>query len=98
MLDLPDGVDPPNIYHFVLDFYDREDQLEQLTGFDNSPFLDDLESRGFQVADEAVASYPITASVGVEHARHGLPGDRARRPRRPASTRSSTSSAATTTS
>src|SRR5690606_1898823 len=50
-----------NIYHFVLDFHGRADQGEQFTAHDIEPFLSELEDRGFDVAREALASYPITA-------------------------------------
>ena len=50
----------PNIYFFVLDQYARDDQLFQVTGFDNTPFLRRLETYGFFVADRSLANYGTT--------------------------------------
>ena len=50
----------PNIYFFVLDQYARNDQLLQVTGFDNTPFLRHLETYGFFVADRSLANYGTT--------------------------------------
>lgn len=51
---------PPDVYFFLLDGYGRADQLERAIGFDNAPFLDALERRGFEVGEEATAAYPVT--------------------------------------
>ena len=50
----------PDIYYIVTDAYGRADLLEDDFGFDNSPFLDALRERGFQVVDDALAPYPLT--------------------------------------
>ena len=49
--------DRPDIYYIVLDAYGRHDRLGE---FDNSPFLDELETRGFYVAREATSNYRST--------------------------------------
>lgn len=49
-----------DVYYIVLDRYARADQLKSLYGFDNSPFLNELKSRGFLVADQAYSNYPRT--------------------------------------
>ena len=51
---------PPNIYWIVLDAYTRADVLRDTFGYDNAPFLDQLRSRGFQVAEAASANYATT--------------------------------------
>lgn len=55
------GVDTPahrpDIYYLVFDRYAAQSTLEQMYGFDNSPFLDALERRGFYVAERSHANY-----------------------------------------
>ncbi len=51
---------PPNIYYLVLDGYTRKDILEDIYGFDNSPFLDDLKGKGFYVASSSYSNYAHT--------------------------------------
>ena len=51
---------PPDVYFFLLDGYAGADQLERTVGLDNRPFLDQLERRGFAVAEDATAAYPAT--------------------------------------
>lgn len=55
------GADAPDIVWIVPDRYGRADALQELFGFDNSPFLDGLEARGFTVLDESLANYNKTA-------------------------------------
>ncbi|MBN42924.1 MAG: hypothetical protein CL573_05480 [Alphaproteobacteria bacterium] len=50
----------PNVYWFVFDAYAREDVLADYFGFDNSAFVDALENRGFNVADQAWSNYAST--------------------------------------
>ncbi|MEM7069627.1 MAG: sulfatase-like hydrolase/transferase [Pseudomonadota bacterium] len=50
-----------DIYYIVLDRYARADQLSKIYGYDNSPFLKELESRGFIVASQSYSNYPRTA-------------------------------------
>lgn len=47
----------PDIYYFILDGYARQDILKDMYGYDNSSFIDFLESRGFFVANNSVANY-----------------------------------------
>ncbi|MEM1206110.1 MAG: hypothetical protein AAGN66_22965 [Acidobacteriota bacterium] len=51
---------PPDIYYVVVDGYARADTLERLFDFDNRPFLEALESRGFHVARESYSNYNQT--------------------------------------
>ena len=50
----------PNIYYIVLDAYARADILEEVFSFDNEPFVQALESKGFVVADRSYANYNLT--------------------------------------
>ena len=55
----------PDIYYIILDMYTREDSLKQDFNFDNSPFIHELERRGFYVADCSRANYLQTQlSIG----------------------------------
>jgi hypothetical protein len=63
-VDLPDTGEAafdcssrPDIYLIVMDAYGREDVLAGLYGFDNQPFLDALQDRGFYVAGESYGNY-----------------------------------------
>ncbi|HJR19495.1 MAG TPA: sulfatase-like hydrolase/transferase [Actinomycetota bacterium] len=51
----------PDIYYVIFDRYGGEEALKTFFSFDNDPFLDSLESRGFVVARDARANYPNTA-------------------------------------
>jgi hypothetical protein len=55
------GTATRDIWYLIPDRYPRADTLTEVFGYDNGPFLDSLEARGFQVADQAVAPYPKTA-------------------------------------
>ena len=62
----------PDDYFIILDGYARADFLEDLYGYDNKPFLDYLESRGFYVAERSSANYPLTflslaATLNMRH-------------------------------
>ncbi len=48
---------PPDIYYIILDGYARSDVMKSLFDFDNSGFLDRLESKGFYVARRSTANY-----------------------------------------
>lgn len=64
-----DFPDPPagaaqetrDVYYVILDRYARADQLREVYGFDNEPFLAALEARGFYIARDAYANYQRTA-------------------------------------
>jgi hypothetical protein len=51
-----------DIYYIILDRYPSQTTLmSTVYGFDNSPFLDELERYGFYVADDSRANYIMTA-------------------------------------
>jgi hypothetical protein len=47
----------PDIYYIILDGYTRADSLEKDLGFDNTPFIEELESLGFYVAPCSRSNY-----------------------------------------
>ena len=62
----------PDIYYIILDAYGRADVLEQMFGYDNSPFLQTLESKGFYVAECAQSNYgqtmlSLTSSLNFDY-------------------------------
>jgi hypothetical protein len=67
----------PDVYYIVLDRYAGEGTLERFYGYDNGPFLDALEERGFAVAHDSWANYFKTSlsmfsTLTMEH----IDGDR----------------------
>ncbi len=58
-LNPPEGA-LPDIYFIVLDSYTRSDALQSDFGFDNTPFLDELASLGFEVIDCSHSNYDYT--------------------------------------
>ena len=67
--------DLPDIYYIIVDAYARGDILDQLYDFDNQPFTESLQSRGFYIADESRSNYNMTelslaSSLNMRH----LPG------------------------
>ncbi len=50
----------PDIYYIILDGYASSSTLQQVYGFDNQTFLDQLQARGFFVASESVSNYAQT--------------------------------------
>jgi hypothetical protein len=50
----------PDVYYIILDGYARGDVLHDVYEFDNSNFLNGLRDRGFYVAEESAANYPMT--------------------------------------
>lgn len=63
-LEIPDSGFLPDIYYIILDTYTRADALRDDFGFDNSPFLEELRSIGFYIADCSRSNYRFTpASV-----------------------------------
>jgi len=50
----------PNIYYIILDGYSRADNLKELYGYDNAPFIDYLKAKGFFVASQARSNYAHT--------------------------------------
>ncbi len=58
---LDDPAVKPDIYYIILDRYANADTLSEIYDFDNEPFLDELEERGFTIARHAWANYLKTA-------------------------------------
>jgi hypothetical protein len=52
--------DLPDVYYIILDKYMRADALQQDLGFDNRPFIDELNKLGFYVARCSRSNYPTT--------------------------------------
>ncbi len=52
--------DKPDIYYIILDAYGRDDMLRAFYQFDNSPFINFLESKGFYVARKSHSNYGQT--------------------------------------
>jgi hypothetical protein len=50
----------PDIYYIILDAYGRADTLKELYNYDNSPFIEALEARGFYVAPASRSNYLST--------------------------------------
>ena len=50
----------PDVYYIVLDAYARGDTMQEFYGFDNEPFLNELEKMGFYVADCSQSNYAKT--------------------------------------
>jgi hypothetical protein len=71
-----DTLEKPDIYLILLDGYTRSDILKENYNFDNSAFLQELEERGFYVAECAQSNYPSTklSVTSVFYAKyHDLP-------------------------
>jgi hypothetical protein len=58
--DLVRPENPPDVYFFLLDSYGRSDLLHQAYGFDNGPFIAELEKRNFYVAKCSQSNYVRT--------------------------------------
>ena len=56
-----DGRAGPRIHILMLDGYPRADALANIFGYDNSPFLDELAARGFDVGNASLSNYTFTA-------------------------------------
>jgi hypothetical protein len=50
----------PDVYLIIMDAYERDDVLLEMHGYDNSPFLDELEAMGFYVARGSLSNYRHT--------------------------------------
>ena len=62
----------PDIYYIILDGHTRSDALLNDFAYDNSPFIDDLRSMGFYVADCSRSNYvytqgSITAPLNLDY-------------------------------
>ena len=56
------GQELPNVYYLILDEYAREDALLEYHNFDNSEFIESLEDKGFHVAKNSFANYPMSVN------------------------------------
>jgi len=50
----------PDVYYIILDAYGSEAGLQEAFGYDNSPFVQALESKGFFIADGSRSNYAQT--------------------------------------
>jgi hypothetical protein len=69
----------PDIYYIILDGYARADVLREYYGFDNGPFLGELEKRGFAVNDASNANYywtflSLASSLNYDYLQNFAPG------------------------
>lgn len=56
----PGTANKPDIYYIIMDEYVRQDVLQAVYGYDNSPFLNALRARKFFVADSSHSNYGVT--------------------------------------
>ncbi|MEJ2570929.1 MAG: hypothetical protein P8Y98_10365 [Anaerolineales bacterium] len=68
----------PDVYYLILDAYGRADVLREIYGYDNSGFLDFLESEGCYVARDSIANYTKTAlslitSLNLDYVQNVIP-------------------------
>jgi hypothetical protein len=59
-LSIQKNAELPDIYYIILDAYTRADALKNNLNFDNSPFLNELETLGFFVAQCSLSNYAHT--------------------------------------
>jgi len=62
----------PDVYYIILDSYPRADILTKYFNYDNSPFINFLEEKGFFVTTESHTNYPqsylsIASSLNMEY-------------------------------
>jgi hypothetical protein len=62
----------PDIYYIILDAYGRADVLQEMFGYDNTPFLNSLEAKGFYVAKCSQSNYgqtmlSLTSSLNLDY-------------------------------
>ena len=62
----------PDIYYIILDAYGRADVMQEMFGYDNAPFLQSLESKGFYVAECSLSNYgqtmlSLTSSLNYDY-------------------------------
>jgi hypothetical protein len=60
-LQVPEGERPPDIYYIIVDAYARQDTLQKVFDYNNTPFLDFLREQGFYIADASTSNYSQTA-------------------------------------
>ncbi len=54
------ATEKPDIYYIIVDGYGRRDVLQEVYDFDNTPFIEFLQSHGFYVAEQSQANYTAT--------------------------------------
>lgn len=59
-LEAPSSQPLPDIYYIILDSYARSDHMEDLFGYDNSDFIEFLQSQGFYVASASNSNHNTT--------------------------------------
>jgi hypothetical protein len=69
----------PDVWNIVMDRYAGPETLRRVYGFDNEPFLQELEKRGFSVARTASANYQrtapsLTSSLNLDYLTPFTPG------------------------
>jgi hypothetical protein len=65
-LHVTTGQPMPDVYYIILDTYMRSDALKQDMGFDNQPFIQELQQMGFYVASCSQPNYDYTqASIAT---------------------------------
>jgi hypothetical protein len=65
------GARRPDIFYVILDRYAGQETLRRLYGFDNRPFLRELEERGFSIAERSWSNYlktdmSLTSSLNMD--------------------------------
>lgn len=70
--DLSLPANPPDVYYFILDMYTRADLMQRAYEYDNTPFLKELESRGFYVGSCSQSNYTrtelsVTSSLNMSY-------------------------------
>jgi hypothetical protein len=70
----------PDVYYIVLDGYARTDVMKGQFGFDNEPFLERLERKGFYVARRSTANYCQTplcmsSALSAAYLNDAIPAD-----------------------
>lgn len=78
-LQSPGPANRPDVYYIVLDGYARADVLNQYYRFDNSSFVNQLESRGFRVSAASSANYnwtflSLASTLNLDYLQAALPG------------------------
>jgi hypothetical protein len=71
-IELKNDTNLPDIYYIILDGYGREDVLNDQYHYDNSPFIQALKNRGFNVASQSQSNYiqtilSLTSSLNMEY-------------------------------
>jgi hypothetical protein len=67
-----ESANTPDIYYIVLDMYAGKEILQEIYGYDNSKFEEDLSSLEFEVLENAKSNYAhtylsLTSSLNMEH-------------------------------